>query len=96
MVDKFDFCFLFRRERRKRKEEAKAKEANETEVIDAGIEVLKEEGKKLDEDSKSSDGQLETAENPEKLKETTFEKPTVEEIKQLQEEPKQPKDKKTD
>ena len=90
------FCFLFRRERRKRKEEAKAKEANETEVIDAGIEVLKEEGKKLEEDSKSSDGKLETAENQENLKETTFEKPTVEEIKQLQEEPKQPKDKKTD
>ena len=75
------YIFNGRRERKRRKEEAKKIEADEKKVIDAGINVIQE--------------QLEENENSDSPQ-TTFEKPTAEDIKQLQEEPKKLSEKKSD
>lgn len=74
--------FLIRRERKRRREEAKKNEADEKKVIDAGINVIKEQ---LEENDKAEDSQ-----------QTAYENPTAEDIKQLQEEPKKLSEKKSD
>ena len=70
----------FSRRDRKRKQGEKSSAESEAEVIDSGAELIKECTDAVSDDSK----------------ETSFENPTVEEIKQLQEEPKKLAEKKSD
>ena len=86
----FDFE---RRERKKKREEAKAKES-EAEVIDSGIEMLKEMQDESEKTAKLTGKG--GSDEKEDLQETNFENPTVEDIKQLQEEPKKLRDKKSE
>ena len=78
-----------RRERRKRRQEAKSKFDQQAELIDEGVELLKEQQRQVEEDGGKDDSESEA-------QQTSFVKPTVEEIKQLQEQPKKLIDKKTE
>ena len=86
-----------RRERKKKRDEAQAKldqKESEAEVIDSGIEMLKEQQEELEKSAKLPG--KDESEDKEDLQKTTFESPTEEDIKQLQEEPKKLKDKKSE
>ena len=86
-----------RRERKKKRDEAQAKldqKESEAEVIDSGIEMLKEQQEELEKSAKLPG--KDESEDKEDLQKTTFENPTEEDIKQLQEEPKKLKDKKSE
>ena len=87
---------LIRRERKKRRAEAAEKMSlkDQQEVIDDGLELLKEQQKDLDGDKAGAE--VTGGKEEEDVKKTSFEEPTVEEIKQMQEQPKKLLDKKTE
>ena len=89
---------MIRRERKKRRAEAAEKMSlkEQQEVIDDGVELIKEQQKEMDgvqAEAKVSDA---GDKEDDTVQKTSFEEPTVEEIKQLQEQPKKLIDKKTE
>ena len=66
------------------------------EVIDDGVELLKEQQKEMDGDQAREQVSGAKDEEEKDAQKTSFEEPTVEEIKQLQEQPKKLIDKKTE
>ena len=88
---------IIRRERKKRRAEAEAKMSlkEQQEVIDEGVEMLKEQQKEIE--GEQIQAEVTGEENDDSdVQKTSFEEPTVEEIKQLQEQPKKLIDKKTE
>ena len=89
---------MIRRERKKRRAEAAEKMSlkEQQEVIDDGVELIKEQQKEMD--SVQAEAKVSDAgdKEDEDVQKTSFEEPTVEEIKQLQEQPKKLIDKKTE
>ena len=89
---------MIRRERKKRRAEAAEKMSlkEQQEVIDDGVELIKEQQKEMDGDQTEAKVQDAEHKEDEDVQKTSFEEPTVEEIKQLQEQPKKLIDKKTE
>ena len=88
---------IIRRERKKRRAEAEAKMSlkEQQEVIDEGVEMLKEQQKEIEGEQIQAEVTGEEKDDSD-VQKTSFEEPTVEEIKQLQEQPKKLIDKKTE
>ena len=88
---------IIRRERKKRRAEAEAKMSlkEQQEVIDGGVEMLKEQQKEIEGEQIQAEVTGEEKDDND-VQKTSFEEPTVEEIKQLQEQPKKLIDKKTE
>ena len=88
---------MIRRERKKRRAEAAEKMSlKEQQVIDDGVELLKEQQKEMDGDQAREQVSGAQGKEEKDAQKTSFEEPTVEEIKQLQEQPKKLIDKKTE
>ena len=66
------------------------------EVIDDGVDLIKEQQKEMDGDQAKSEVSADGDKEVDTVQKTSFEEPTVEEIKQLQEQPKKLIDKKTE
>ena len=69
---------------------------DQQEVIDDGVELLKEQQKEMDGDQAREQVSGAQVKEEKDAQKTSFEEPTVEEIKQLQEQPKKLIDKKTE
>ena len=89
---------MIRRERKKRRAEAAEKMSlkEQQEVIDDGVDLIKEQQKEMDGDQAKSEVSADGDKEVDTVQKTSFEEPTVEEIKQLQEQPKKLIDKKTE
>ena len=87
---------VIRRERKKRRAEAAESLKEQQEVIDGGVELIKEQQKEMDGDQAKAEVSAAKDKEDEDVQKTSFEEPTVEEIKQLQEQPKKLIDKKTE